>query len=117
MKKQTVKNNKDAYVYRLAANYSKYVLAPSCALESLWKWKYRTLDDKVVTIDPIASWMHSEGSNGRDLDFICRKYWNTPFQEIKSLWHTRLGHIDDCWHLFRLDLYSGSAQEEGGGGK
>lgn len=34
-----------------------------------------------------------------------RPYQRTLISETReALWHTRLGNIDDCWHLFRLDL-------------
>ena len=96
--------------YRIESKFADVILLPSNAIESdFWtsekgvKATFITSDDVICKARWLCTWRNFEGSYDDLLDSICTARWNAPFVTIRSLWLSRLGKVDEFWHLIKLE--------------
>ena len=50
-----------------------------------------------------TTWNNKGGAFEEELEQVSMVRFGVPFQSIRSIWIGRLGHIDDYWHLIKLE--------------
>ena len=95
--------------YRIESKFSDVVLLPSNAIEYSFyasgngdSATFITLDDVICSARWISTWRNTDGQYDELLDSICQDRWKVPFVTIRSLWLSRLGRVDEFWHLIKL---------------
>ena len=88
-------------------DYNELVIAPKEAFDGLGPGQFQTKDGKVCTALFIAGWNNEGNRYDEQLDHICKKYWNVPFDSIRSMWIGRLGNIGNYWYFIQLKEKNG----------
>lgn len=106
--------------YRIESKFADVVLLPANAIEQAFyasgegtSATFITLDDQICSARWISTWRNSDGRYDELLDTICQERWKVPFVTIRSLWLSRIGKLDDFWHLIKLTkIESGVTQND-----
>lgn len=95
--------------YRVQARGADALLLPRNAVEdAFWVRKaevdvlLETLDGKRMRPRFVAAWNNKGGVYDGELDCVCQQRFGFPFVNIRSMWNSRLGFVDDYWFLVEL---------------
>ena len=95
--------------YKIEAKFNEYVLCPRNAIEYGFYTRNPSVLSELVTADGsvceaefIATWNDTGGVYDEEFDSICQSRFGAPFVSIRSIWISRLGRLDDYWHLIKL---------------
>lgn len=84
---------------KIKCNYTEYLLVPANGVEF---GDVETADGVKCHLEFQATWHNADGRFDDELESVCQKYYNFPFSSIRSIWISRLGRVDDYWHLIKL---------------
>ena len=105
--KKELTNKKETY--KIYCIYSEFVLCPDNAIEYRFykrnpydSFIFETTDDIFVDPEFIATWKILEGDSTSHFNCLTKTLWNRSFEQIRSLWISRLGSIGDYWHFIKL---------------
>lgn len=99
--------------YRIQAKYAPDVFFPSNAVdERFWKrdWnvnadiRFETLDGKICIPKFISTTNNRDGWADERFDDFCKRKFDIPFCNLRSMWISRLGKIDYYWHWVQLTI-------------
>lgn len=95
--------------YHIGAKYSAEVLFPSNAVDAAF-WAHeegvipRFLTSDGVLCEPkfIRTINNGGGRYDGELEDLCRLHFGVSFVYLRSVWVSRLGALDNYWHLITL---------------
>lgn len=97
-------------VFRVQARGADALLLPRNAVEdAFWTRRaevdalFETLDGKRSRPRFVAAWNNKGGEYDGELDRVCRERFGFPFVNIRSMWNSRLGFVDDYWFLVETE--------------
>ena len=88
---------------QILCKFAPKILAPRNAFDGFSE-EYQTLDGKVCTLEFLSGWKNTDGDMDDDLDCCCQHVLGCSFDTIRSIWISRLGHVDEFWFLVELNL-------------
>ena len=96
--------------YRIESKSAEYVFCPANAIEYGFYTRDSSILPELVTSDGVVhrcqfvgTWNNCDGVYEDEFENICQRRYGMPFVSIRSMWIGRLGHVDDFWHLIKLD--------------
>lgn len=95
--------------YLIKSKFAEYVLCPHNAIERDYYRDQFNDDAVLVTIDGVEaraefqeSCDNEDGRYNQALDDLCQKHYGLSFDQIKSIWLSRIFELDTRWHLLKL---------------
>lgn len=61
-----------------------------------------TTDGVKCHVEYQTTWNNKDGLYDEDLDDVCQRRIGCPFSTVRSIWFSRLGKVDDYWHLIKM---------------
>jgi len=96
--------------YRIESKSAEYVFCPANAIENGFYTRDACILPELVTSDGVVhrcqfvgTWNNRGGVYEDEFENICQRRYRMSFVSIRSMWIGRLGHVDDFWHLIKLD--------------
>lgn len=96
--------------YRLNSKSSERVFCPANAIEERFYARDCHILPELVTNDGIVhrceflgTWNNRGGMYEDEFENICQREYGMSFLSIRSMWIGRLGHVDEFWHLIKLN--------------
>ena len=100
----------NAKEYKIQAKSAEYILCPANAIEdAFYKRKaddtflLQTVDGAKHEVVFLCTWFNHGSVYDDELEAACQRYYGMTFEGIRSMWIGRLGHVDDYWHLIKLN--------------
>ena len=103
--------------YRLSVKFAPKTLIPMQAVDKRWMsirpvtsddWKlwlgatFVTNDLKKVKVEFISATNNNDGSYDERFDSLCQELYGMSFNQIKSIWKSRFGYLDNYWYVVKL---------------
>lgn len=103
--------------YRLSVKFAPKTLIPMQAVDKRWMsirpttsddWKlwldatFVTNDLKKVKVEFISATNNNDGSYDERFDSLCQELYKMSFNQIKSIWKSRFGYLDNYWYVVKL---------------
>lgn len=103
--------------YRLSVKFAPKTLIPVQAVDKRWMsirpttsddWKlwldatFITNDLKKVKVEFISATNNNDGSYDERFDSLCQELYGMSFNQIKSIWKSRFGYLDNYWYVVKL---------------
>ena len=103
--------------YRLSVKFAPKALIPVQAVDKRWMsirpttsddWKlwlgatFVTNDLKKVKVEFISATNNNDGSYDERFDSLCQELYEMSFNQIKSIWKSRFGYLDNYWYVVKL---------------
>lgn len=103
--------------YRLSVKFAPMTLIPVQAVDSRWMsirpttsadWElwlgatFVTNDLKKVKVEFISVTNNNDGSYDERFDSLCQELYGMSFNQIKSIWKSRFGYLDNYWYVVKL---------------
>ena len=96
--------------YDLGAKFAEWVFCPADAIDGRFYHRAPNTDIRFRTTDGVianpcfeGTWNNTDGMYDEEFERICQDKYGRPFMNIRSIWVSRLGKVDDYWHLIRLE--------------
>ena len=103
--------------YRLSVKFAPKALIPVQAVDKRWlsicpttsaDWKlwsgatFVTNDLKKVKFDIISVTNNNDGRYDERFDNLCQELYKMSFTQVKSIWKSRFGYLDNYWYVVKL---------------
>lgn len=103
--------------YRLSVKFAPKTLIPVQAVDKRWMsirpttsadWKlwleatFITNDLKKVKVEFISATNNNDGSYDEQFDDLCQELYEMSFAQIKSIWKSRFGYLNNYWYVAKL---------------
>lgn len=103
--------------YRLSVKFAPKTLIPVQAVDKRWMsirpvtsddWKlwlgatFVTNDLKKVKVEFISATNNNDGSYDERFDSLCQELYEMSFNQIKAIWKSRFGYLDNYWYVVKL---------------
>ena len=103
--------------YRLSVKFAPMTLIPVQAVDNRWMsirpttsadWElwlgatFVTNDLKKVKVEFISVTNNNDGSYDERFDSLCQELYGMSFNQIKSIWKSRFGYLDNYWYVVKL---------------
>lgn len=103
--------------YRLSVKFAPKTLIPVQAVDKRWMsirpvtsadWElwlgatFVTNDLKKVKVEFISVTNNNDGSYDERFDSLCQELYGMSFNQIKSIWKSRFGYLDNYWYVVKL---------------
>ena len=103
--------------YRLSVKFAPKTLIPVQAVDKRWMsirpttsadWElwlgatFVTNDLKKVKVEFISATNNNDGSFDERFDSLCQELYGMSFNQIKSIWKSRFGYLDNYWYVVKL---------------
>ena len=103
--------------YRLSVKFAPKTLIPMQAVDKRWMsirpttsadWElwlgatFVTNDLKKVKVEFISATNNNDGSYDERFDSLCQELYGMSFNQIKSIWKSRFGYLDNYWYVVKL---------------
>ena len=103
--------------YRLNVKFAPKTLIPVQAVDKRWMgirpttsadWElclgatFITNDLKKVKVEFISATNNNDGSYDEQFDSLCQELYEMSFAQIKSIWKSRFGYLDNYWYVVKL---------------
>lgn len=94
---------------KIACRFAEYVLVPHNAIEASFfrggivdKNFFKTMNDKTCLGTFVATWNNEDGRYDDELQQLCRTMFKSSLSAIRSNMLSRLGNVEERWHLIKL---------------
>lgn len=94
--------------HKIKCKYAEYMMAPFNAFPAGMGAQYETTDGVLCDLEMCSSWNNDRGDYDDEFDYVCQKNFGCSFSAIRSIWISRLGKVDDYWHLVKLVKVNGA---------
>lgn len=84
---------------RINCKFAEYVLAPANAIPP---GDVETKDGIACKVKFLTTWNNTDKRYDEELEKVCQERYGCSFSTIRSVWISRLGRVNDIWHLIRL---------------
>ena len=103
--------------YRLSVKFAPKTLIPVQAVDKRWMsirpttsddWKlwlgatFVTNALKKVKVEFVSATNNNDGSYDERFDSLCQELYEMSFNQIKSIWKSRFGYLDNYWYVVKL---------------
>ena len=103
--------------YRLSVKFAPKTFIPMQAVDKRWMsirpttsddWElwlgatFVTNDLKKVKVEFISATNNNDGSYDERFDSLCQELYGMSFNQIKSIWKSRFGYLDNYWYVVKL---------------
>jgi len=95
---------------KLSCRFAPEVLVPSNAIDGSFflgapadRYIFTTMDGHKCLGTFLASWKNSEDGHNDELQDFCMERFKCGFGTIRAIMASRLGKVEDYWHLIKLE--------------
>ena len=96
--------------FRIDSKFTEFVFCPMNAVDSGFYSRtdfrqpvhFVTKDGVECVPEFVSGWNNEDGRYDGRFDELCQEHYGFPFRSIRSIWVSRLGRVENYWHLIKL---------------
>ena len=96
--------------FAISSKFTEWVFCPANAIERGFYnrdasavYGFRTIDGANALPQFVGTWNNTGGEFDEEFERICQDRYGLPFVNIRSIWISRLGYVENFWHLIKLE--------------